>query len=293
MNLFAHSALIISVIFFALASLLSFFLYFRSGNHELVDDEVLFDSAAVGLIGGLLGGRIADFLLRADYYNFLPSKLLFFNVYSGFDWYGALLGSVVAIYIFLKKKKVDFLYILDLACVPLVFGGALISLGNYLIHNGFIAGIYTAVLLIVFWVLKRLAKIKRNSGFFLSLVLILISILNLSIYPLSASSYLISNRVEYYLIMPVICLSVGVLLLYFISKRKHSRELKNLIALLLLGVFKLKRVLTSISEANLAAKAIVFSPLHLSKLVLNLVKLLGREIQLSAVELVQVFGGKK
>ena len=293
MNLITNWDPIISILVFIVSSILALFLYYRTGRHELVDDEILFDSSIIGLIGALVGGRITDFALRPDFYGFSLSKLFFFNVYGGFDWYGAILGLVVAIFLLLRKRNINFWFILDLISVPLVFAAILVSIANYLIFNSRVALIYAVVLLIIFWTLKRLAKIKRNYGFFFSTVLILVSLLNISMFRLVEAKYKVFGKAEYNLLLPIFVLIVSTLLFYLLSARKFKDDLKNLMGLIILGLFKLKRILTSFSEANQVARVILLSPLYLSKFTFDLVKLVGKEIQLSLSELAQVFGVRK
>jgi len=50
MNLITNWDPIISILVFIVSSILALFLYYRTGRHELVDDEILFDSSIIGLI---------------------------------------------------------------------------------------------------------------------------------------------------------------------------------------------------------------------------------------------------
>ncbi len=293
MNLIGNLNALNSIFVFIFASTFALFLYFRTGRHELIDDEVLFDSAVVGAIGALIGGRLTDFVLRSDFYGFSISKLFFFNVYHGFDWYGAILGVVVAIYILLKKKQVNFWFILDISSAPLIFAAILISVGNFFLFGGYLTLIYVSVLTAVFWVLKRLAKIKRRDGFFFSLTLILFSLLEISLFPFKESKYRIFGQIEYTLALPTLVLTIGLVLFYTHCGRKIKADVQNLAGLFLLGLFKFRRILTTSSEANLVARSILLLPLHLSKFTVNLVKLLGTEIGTSFFELLQVFGIKR
>jgi len=293
MNLIGNLNALISILVFIFASTFALFLYFRTGRHELIDDEVLFDSAVVGAIGALIGGRVVDFVLRSDFYGFSISKLFFFNVYHGFDWYGGILGAVVVIYILLKKKQVNFWFVLDILSAPVVFAAILISVSNFFLFGGYLTLIYVSVLTVVFWVLKRLAKIKRHDGFFFSLTLILFSLLEISLFPFKESKYRIFGQIEYTLVIPALVLTIGLVLFYTHCGRKIKADIQNLAGLFLLGLFKLRRISTSSGEANLVARSILLLPLHLSKFTLNLVKLLGTEIGTSFFELLQVFGYKR
>lgn len=291
-----ESTLIISIgrfFIFSIAAVFGVFLYYRSGKYEFIDDDVLFDSVFVGIVGAMLSGRFVDFLIRFDFYNWSFKKLFFFNVFSGFDWYGAFLGAAIFLILFLRKRKENVWFIFDIFSAPLVFTAIIISLGNFTLNQDKVSLLYAGGFLIIFWILKRLSKTKRHRGFLFSIALVSISILNLSLFKLTTSKPFIINSYNYFLVIPALSLSIGILLLYFLGKRHISKDFKLIEALLLHGLLRLKKILTSKQEANLASKAIIFLPLPLSKSALNLVKLLGREIQASMTEFFQIVGIKK
>ncbi|OGD86096.1 hypothetical protein A2164_04105 [Candidatus Curtissbacteria bacterium RBG_13_35_7] len=285
---------IILFVILILAVFLALFLFFRAGRHELVDDEILFDTALMAIFGGLIGGRLIDFIFDWQSYGWSIKKLVFFNKYLGFDWYGALIGGAILSYLYLRnKKQIIFWFIMDFACAPVVFALIIVSLGIYFTSQNFLYLGCSLGYLVIFWVLKRLATTKRHDGFFVSVTLILISVLNLALFKFNRSDYYIFDRFNYYLILPTVGLCLGIFLQYFLAKKKIKTDIKSVIALVILGLFKLKRVMTSISEANVVSKSIIILPLSLVKLIANLVKLTGREIYISIGELLNVFGFKK
>ncbi len=277
----------LAIALYILAGFFALFLFFRAGRHELVDDEVLFDTTLIGAIGALFVGRVIDFFTRSDFYKFSIKKLVFFNAFSGFDWYGALLGTAILAGVYLKRKKQKVLFIFDLASAPIVFGAMLASLVNYLLFGKLIATLYFAGLLVIFWILKRFAKTKKFDGFFATLSLILTGFLNLALYPHLFLQF------DYQRVATIITPVLGLLLFYKFSKRTPRADLKNLSAAILLSLFKTKRVLFSTSEANLVARSILLSPYYLVKLLLHLVKLLGREIYISMIDLKNIVRLKK
>ncbi len=279
---------IVVAIVYILTGFFSLFLFFRAGKHELADDEILFDSTLIAIIGVLVFGRLVDFFTRYDFYNFSIKKLIFFNVFFGFDWYGALLGAAVLSGFYLRRKKQKILAIFDLAAAPIVFGAMGIFLIDYLFFGKLTSIFYFALLLIVFWILKRLAKVKRFDGFFTSITLTLAGVLNL-IFFWQKGNFVFGN-ISYSLLMPLVAIILGIILFYKFSKRNIRADLKNIVGFVLLGLFKLKRILFSFSEANLVARSILLSPYYLVKLVIHLVKLLGREIYLSVVDLMRIWG---
>lgn len=291
--LLSNLSTIFSILTVFSAVFLGIFLFFRAGRHELLDDEVIFDSIIFALIGGAFGGRILDFVIRYDFYNWSFKKLFFFNAYSGIDWYGVLIGAAFASAFYLKQKKINYWYLFDLAAAPIAFALTLINLSRFLIYRKLEALTYFAGFLVIFWTLKRFAKLKRHNGFFASLSLISASILNLAVFSFKKGEIKILGTVYYSFIMPAIFLLVGLFLFYTLTKRTIKSDIKSIGALFLLLILKLKRSLTSINEANFSAKAIVFLPLTIAKIVFDLVKWLGREIYLSLVEISNVFGVKR
>lgn len=275
---------------YILAAFLTLFLFFRAGKHEFVDEEVLFDLSLISLLGALFFGRIVDFIVRFKFYEWSFKKFFFFNVYFGFDWYGALLGAIILSTFYLRRKKQKILLIFDLASVTIVFGVMVIALFNYLIFGAAASILYFIYLFVIFWILKRLSKVKRFDGFFASLTLILTGLLNMVILVFNKPDFKLGKTIGYELLAPSTVVIFGFFLFYKFSKRKIRADIKNLGAFFLLSVLKLKRITFSKSEANLTARSILLSPYHLVKLLIHLVKLLGREIYVSVNDFIHVLG---
>ena len=274
------------------------FLYWRAGRHELFDSNMLFDVLIVASVGSLIFGRIFDFLLSADIYQWSITRLIFFNVYGSFNWWGGLLGATILGQIYLKSQKINFWQIFDLASAPIVFGLAFTSLGFYIVgllsRSFFNLNLYYFLgYFVIFWLLKRLARQKRHHGFFACFLLVSISLLNILIVILKG------NPVKFILLflselaVPSVFLVLGVVSWYLLAKRRPFADLKMFFALFLLGVLKLRRIFTSIREADNVSKSILLLPYYLAKSLLLLVKLIGREITFSFVDLVAVIRGKK
>lgn len=275
----------------ALSIFLAVFLYWRAGRHELFESNILFDLLMVAAVGGLIFGRIFDFLLLPSVYQWSIKRFIFFNVYGSFNWWGAFLGAILAGQIYLKSQKINFWQIFDLASAPIVFGLALSSLGFYIVGllsgNIFGLNLYKFLgYLVIFWFLKRLARQKRHHGFFGCFLLVSISLLNIPLM-------LFAGLFLYELIIPSVFLAFGVVSWYLLVQRRPWQDLKMFFALLLLGVLKLKRILTSIREADNVSRSTLLLPYYLARSLLLLVKLIGREIAFSFVDLLAVFKGKK
>ena len=290
--------LLFQPLFIFIAVFVGIFLFWRAGRHELFESNLLFDLLIVAFAGGLIFGRIFDFLLSPNVYHFSITRLVFFNVYGSFNWWGVFFGAITSGQIYLKSQKINFWQIFDLASAPIVFGMALSSLGFYavglLTKNIFGLNLYNFLgFLVIFWFLKRLARQKRHIGFFACFLLVSISLLNILIVILKGNPVKFTWLFLSELAVPGAFLVFGVVLWYLLAKRRPFADLKMFFALFLLGVLKLRRIFTSIREADNVARSILLAPYYMAKSLLLLVKLIGREIAFSFVDLVAVIRGKK
>lgn len=279
---------------FVLGSIIFIFLYWRAGKRELIDASDLFDTLGIWLTGAFLGGRIFDFLIRLDYYQFSPVRFVFFNAYGGFNLYGAILGSVVAGYIYFRRKKISGFLFWDTVAPALCIFLAIANIANYLKSNQNIFYLYYSVgYLLIFWILKRLEVQKRQEGFFAFLFLILFSALDLLLFKFKGGHSYITKLIAYDLIFPLVILTTTSTIWYLISKRRLNVDLKAFFAFVLIVVFKIKRIVTSTGEADNLAKSIIVSPMLLVKLAGYLVKWVQGEIQLIFTGLMHNLGVRK
>lgn len=278
-----------------LAFFLGAFLYFREGRHELIDSQFLFDTLIVGLVGAFLAGRFLDFLIRPEIYQWSVKRLVFFNAYGGIDFRAALLGLVIFWAIYLKNKKVGFWQIFDLASPALVFAQAVASLGYYFSGAGLgkVALYYFLSFLVIFWILKRLMKKKRQAGFFACFYLTFLGIVELALYLPKGQTVKIANLVPYELLWGLFLLIFGVVFWHILAKRRLAEDAKTLIGIWFLSLLRVRRMLTSIEEAGLFSKSVLFSPLYLVRSAYYILRALTREIALSFTELVDAFRTKR
>src|SRR4030042_6859737 len=164
-------------VFYILAVFSFIFLFWRAGKHELIDSEFIFDITAVAISGAVIFSRIFDFVLQPDFYQWSFYRLIFFHIWPGLNFYGALFGALLFGAIYLKGKKPGFWYFFDLAAAPLIFSFFVYNLGVYLgykyqpLESSILGKLPIAFYLvffyfIIFWVIKRLAVRIRHVGFF-------------------------------------------------------------------------------------------------------------------------------
>lgn len=78
------------------------------------DKNIIYDLAFYGIIGGLVGAKLLYIIAEAPTVFKNPKSILYMLT-SGFVVYGALIGGVLAGYIYCKKKGLNFLKMFDLA----------------------------------------------------------------------------------------------------------------------------------------------------------------------------------
>ena len=281
-----------------LSAFCALFLFWRAAKRELVEAQLIFDICAIFLLGAIFG-RVSDFLVRQEYYNWSLAKLFFFNVTPGFDMYGAFLGGLVAVALFLRRRKQNFWFALDLATSGLVFGAFVFTMLNFLFGNFFGKSSNQSITFpilafgyfVIFWALKRFEKKKKHRGFLACFCLTSFSLLNLTVIFIFFDKNLTISR--YILILMTAIFIFCSVSWYLLAKRKIANDFKDLFASIMLSVFRMRRVLTNIREADNLAKTIVLSPLSLAKLAFYLVKYVGREFYISVVDLLSAFGVRR
>lgn len=290
-------------LFLVLAVFCGLFLFWRAGRHELFESDFLFDIIVVGALGALIIGRIVEFILFSDRFLWSIKRLVFFNVYPGFNFYGAFFGAILALVIYLKRKKMNFWQIFDLAAAPITFAQSIIFLGK--IHfstigsSGFwspesnLALYYFIGYFLIFWSLKRLEAKKRHVGFFFSFYLVAFSIVNLALSRFDKPSFLIAGSVPYNLAVSLLTLFLGGFSWYILTGRNPKEDLKGFFALILLGVFKIKRTLGNLAEADEVAKRIVLLPYYLVRLLYILIRLIWHELTGGIFDFLQALGIRK
>ncbi len=290
--------LIYTVFAFLLAMFFGLFLFWRAGKRELIEGQILFDSFFFFLVGSLMG-RIVDFFVRIDFYHWSISKLLFFNVYHGFDFFGAFFGGLLAVYFYLREKKQNYWLIFDCATSGMAFAMFLYKLLQFVLEKFILkmadfsfVKLYIAFgYFLIFWAIKKFEKKKKHKGFLASFFLISFSTLNLIV--LFYFKNLSKINYFYILFLMLAVLLATSVYWYLLSKRKINSDIKNLFSTIVLVLFKLKRLFTNLKEADNTAKVIVLGPLYIAKWLYFLVKYMGREIYVSLLDMLSAFGLSK
>ena len=95
------------------------------------------------ILGVILGARIFYvFVYNLPYYLANPSEIAAVW-HGGLSFHGGLIGAIIAIYIFCRRKKISFYDITDIAVIPLALALAIGRIGNFI--NGELYGRITNV----------------------------------------------------------------------------------------------------------------------------------------------------
>lgn len=94
-------------------------------------DKNLFDNMAFyAILFGFLGARVYYVLFNLDYYLSSPIEIL--KIWNGgLAIHGSIIGAVLAIYVYCRKKNMNFIEILDICAPALIIGQVIGRWGNF------------------------------------------------------------------------------------------------------------------------------------------------------------------
>src|SRR5438552_13186037 len=95
-------------VFLAFGFILGVFLIWRLARAWDLDEEKILDLTLLTFFGGLIGARIYFVLSHLSFFGLNPLKILLFQKYPGFSFWGAFLGGWLSLFYFAKKFKWDF-----------------------------------------------------------------------------------------------------------------------------------------------------------------------------------------
>ena len=128
---------------FASGFFFGYLIFLRFFKKEGLSVEMLDKLTIYMAVGTVIGARLGHCLFyEPDYYLKNPVEIL--KIWrGGLASHGAALGILVALWLFVRKYKKPFIWILDRIVVVVALGGALIRLGNLM--NSEIYGIETGL----------------------------------------------------------------------------------------------------------------------------------------------------
>ena len=114
----------------AIGIILAGVMFMKRADKEKYNDDSLFNALFLTVLFGMLGGKILYILVNIKSVIDDPSILLNFG--EGFVVYGGILGGVIALAIYSKKKKWNILETFDLAAPSVALGQAFGRIGCFL-----------------------------------------------------------------------------------------------------------------------------------------------------------------
>lgn len=260
-----------------------------------MDSKDAFDLIGIGALGAAIGARISDFFFKTDPSGWQIDRLLFFNRYGSFDFWGAVVGIVVVTYIYLRflAKKISTPAVLDLAAAPLAFGQTILALGSYLSEGQY--SVYSLPMwqflgyLLLFVILKRLAVRKRHAGFFFCFYLVIITIFDMIFFNFKAQVHYFF-QIPYELAAPAVVFILILVAWHVLAKRDIARDVKWFFGLVLLSLFRTSRMVKSTNEAGTFSRSVIFFPYYVGRTIFGLFMILAKEVRLAFLEFLYVFG---
>ncbi|NLJ83543.1 MAG: prolipoprotein diacylglyceryl transferase [Halanaerobiaceae bacterium] len=112
------------------AVILGTILSIREANRQGIDEEFMIDLYLWVVPAAIIGARLYFVIFTWDYYKNNLLKIFAFRS-GGLAIHGAILGGLLAAYIFVKKRKESLWRILDIVAPYLVLGQAIGRWGNF------------------------------------------------------------------------------------------------------------------------------------------------------------------
>lgn len=109
---------------------ISYYIMQKYFKHEKLDKDTLDGLFTAGLLGVILGARLGHCLFyQPDYYLKHPLEILMVWE-GGLASHGATIGLLLAFYIFARKRKIDYFWVLSRTAIFVPLFAGLIRMGN-------------------------------------------------------------------------------------------------------------------------------------------------------------------
>lgn len=106
------------------------------GKKKGINSDTFVDIAILSMVFGLIGARIYYVIFKWDQYVKNPIKILYIWE-GGLAIYGGIILAVIACFIYIKRKKLSFFKLADIAAPALLIGQACGRWGNFFNQEAF------------------------------------------------------------------------------------------------------------------------------------------------------------
>ncbi len=115
----------------ALAMILCVLIALKEGKRVNISEDDLLNLAIIAIPSGLLGARLYYVIFNWSWYSNNLSEILNFRG-GGMAIHGALIGGILAGFIYTKMKKINFFKMADTVMIGIPLGQAIGRWGNYI-----------------------------------------------------------------------------------------------------------------------------------------------------------------
>lgn len=233
-------------IIIAAAIMVALWLAIRQSKKFGIKEDDLIDMFLVALPVSIIFARL--FFVVFTWNNYKNDLLGIFRIWEGgLAIYGAIIGAILSVYFFTRKKKIDMLDLCDFACVYLPLAQAIGRWGNFANQElygtvttlpwgmtGSIIGddpvhptfLYESILnIIVFMVLLKLRKNKKIKGSVLAVYLMLYSLVRFMMEFLRTDEFGTGN-IRYNQVFAALVFIGAFIWLIYLTKRSQKAELE-------------------------------------------------------------------
>lgn len=198
----------------AIAFGVSLFLCLKQARKEGQDTNIIFNTAYLGLISGIIGGRLFYVIENLSYYFKNPIEIILLQ-HGGLSWFGALILAFICTAISLKRRHIPIYRVLDLFAPFIALAQAIGRIGCLL--NGCCFGltvipiqIYSSVILLfIFIILRQLQDRPHREGsiFFSYLLFYSVKRFSVEFWRLDNPSIIGSLTLFHILSLTIFCIS--------------------------------------------------------------------------------------
>ncbi len=165
-------------LFVALSMIAAFFVTYKEAKRKKINKNLMNDLFIWVFIASIIGGRLFYIFLHFSYFRLHPSNI-FYLWDGGMFFYGAVFVALLTSFFILRKQKISFWKIFDMACPGLTFALSIGYFGSWIaLDSHFKSSLYFAInsfiffLILVFFLNQYFKKNGQLSVIFITWYLI-------------------------------------------------------------------------------------------------------------------------
>lgn len=231
-------------IFIVIGIIISLILCKKDNNKYKIKFETILEISIIALPISILFARMYYVLFKLEYYIKNPAEILLIKD-GGLAIYGGIIGGIIVIYFYTKKKKINILDVLDYIAPYLALSQSIGRWGNFfnieaygtktknilrmgIIENGRYIEVHPTFLYesicdgLIFIILYLLRNKRKYKGQITYVYLLLYSLIRFIIEPLRADSLMLGNIRVSQILSLILFIIIIIRMLPYVSKLKHK-----------------------------------------------------------------------